>query len=758
MNIKNEKGIALIMSIGIVAMLAIIGTTFAINMRLEQKASANYLASIKAKTLAEAGIDQAIAILNLYAITQAYSDSYDSGWYLGDVGGGTIRTASSAGVITDLSKTWGTNALQNYRLKIIDRANWIYAIASNTANTITCSSANFTGISAGEGYAVMDPTLRGEVKIIDCARQIYVNNADVSEDTYDWNAGSPLRTMLNNLGTSLGTANTTIGNTIVGGWGASTATGYITKEQIKTVVGTDDYNIIKDYITTIGYVDTNMSPKRAPVNVNTASNMVLRAVLRSFLTDDTESNNLANDIINRRSTTGPFKTWKEFEDYIATLPVGIGGPATTSGTEAYNIIYNANPNKTKPATYTTEFCFHSGGNYEIISTGMVYDPAGNKAAEKKTKAITNIFNVWNQTTQAQFVANSIYGLDTQTTSGLLGILTTADSVYTNDFDPNMDNWRSEGGAERKTPSSPSIPKDGYAIELQPNEWTFAEVPRQLRLLFVSAFVYSTDQAGVSASIYLSDGINIGPNIRMNAATNAFEYYDTAWKTFGSGAATSEITAAWEQIDVVADVTGTSGTDTDSYNVYFFGSGTPARENTNASYRIPFQTNLNFLNRIVFQNLSASGTCYMDDVQIRCSGPMISQVLTTPISIKKWGTMSWTETTPATDNEIKIELSDDGVNWRGPNGSAEVGDVSFYSSNEFGLILNENGSTYFYVQPETNAIANSHNPSTPAIDSLYYQGTLAVTNGSATLPVFDDITITYLPVTRILYWRGLGEGE
>ena len=48
MNIKNEKGIALIMSIGIVAMLAIIGTTFAINMRLEQKAAANYLAGIKA--------------------------------------------------------------------------------------------------------------------------------------------------------------------------------------------------------------------------------------------------------------------------------------------------------------------------------------------------------------------------------------------------------------------------------------------------------------------------------------------------------------------------------------------------------------------------------------------------------------------------------------------------------------------------------------------------------------------------------------
>jgi hypothetical protein len=62
-DIKQEKmkGVALIVVIGILSLLAIIATYFAINMQLEQKAAANYLNSVKARYIAEAGLEKAIA-------------------------------------------------------------------------------------------------------------------------------------------------------------------------------------------------------------------------------------------------------------------------------------------------------------------------------------------------------------------------------------------------------------------------------------------------------------------------------------------------------------------------------------------------------------------------------------------------------------------------------------------------------------------------------------------------------------------------
>ncbi|MDP3787607.1 MAG: hypothetical protein Q8R05_08730, partial [Candidatus Omnitrophota bacterium] len=74
-NTKERKGgVALIISVGILALLAMIATSFAINMQLEYKAAVNQLNYTKATVLAEAGIEKVMADIRYKAKTSAYSE------------------------------------------------------------------------------------------------------------------------------------------------------------------------------------------------------------------------------------------------------------------------------------------------------------------------------------------------------------------------------------------------------------------------------------------------------------------------------------------------------------------------------------------------------------------------------------------------------------------------------------------------------------------------------------------------------------
>jgi len=61
--IDSEKGIALIAAVLAIAVLLAIALSFSFNMRLEEKAAANYMSSLQARYVAEAGIEYAVAKL-----------------------------------------------------------------------------------------------------------------------------------------------------------------------------------------------------------------------------------------------------------------------------------------------------------------------------------------------------------------------------------------------------------------------------------------------------------------------------------------------------------------------------------------------------------------------------------------------------------------------------------------------------------------------------------------------------------------------
>jgi hypothetical protein len=301
-----------------------------------------------------------------------------------------------------------------------------------------------------------------EVKeIIDLSRLIYLN---------DNNTNSRLENIINNLGMIIGGfCDGDEGTKILG---SRPSDGYNNRDQIHIALSDTEYEAIKDYLSAYNWVDAQVidpqdistpyaSLPRAPVNVNTASREVLAAILYNIqgghccprcggdgrlydgtvsgkncpacagsgdlIVTLTEAGNLADYIVANR----PYNTWSEFY-------ASIKGCTNINEGDADLVLANANPNtgingcmrnygwakksgriskcvdildsSQGLTNNTTEFCFNSGGYYEISSDGISYDNAGNEVARKRIKAVVKIFDIWKQTTQADFENGSLSNL------------------------------------------------------------------------------------------------------------------------------------------------------------------------------------------------------------------------------------------------------------------------------------------------------------------------------------------------------------
>ena len=214
-------------------------------------------------------------------------------------------------------------------------------------------------------------------------------------------------------------------------------------EEIMTIAGIDKaaYDAHKSNLTIYSYSDPNTidnlgsDESRCPVNINTASKELIAAILTNIsdgidIISATEADTVAADIISQRPYTPP-DGWFKFDNCIK---------ATSLNANKKQIIKNnANPNRTKPAVYTTDFCFFSGGKYTLISTGALYNPAdaAKMLAEKKIKVIIDIYGILNQTKKEQF-----QGSDDDTTPVAFQV-TTYDSCPVESIDSTND-WNSAG--------------------------------------------------------------------------------------------------------------------------------------------------------------------------------------------------------------------------------------------------------------------------------------------------------------------------
>lgn len=370
--LNDQSGVALILTLGILTLLLTLGVAFVMNMTLESGGAVQHDYRVKARLVAEAGIERAIMELRAKAKSRSFEGPRDpfNGWAVED---------------------W-----------FYDRFNEHPDLYGNPAKP---SYANLDGTSADNKYTevigieVLNANLshvgKCVLKIRDCSSMVNIN---------DWNPN--LKTILTGLFQKLGVSSAaTIVNNI---YSKREELGhkFATKEQVKLATGVSDgiYDTIKDYITVYSYIDQNtMNPDgvteepRAPVNMNTAPKVILKTVMECLEgVGDQASEAVANVIIQNR----PLTFWSGFDNWIDTIPDG-----TVSSTTKQLVKDNANPNRKKPSPYSTEFSFNSGGYYEIESTGKIYKRVGNvdiKVAEKTITAVVRIYKVKNITKKSQF--------------------------------------------------------------------------------------------------------------------------------------------------------------------------------------------------------------------------------------------------------------------------------------------------------------------------------------------------------------------
>ncbi|MDD5269784.1 MAG: type II secretion system protein GspK [Candidatus Omnitrophica bacterium] len=369
---RDKKGVALIITVGILALLAMIATSFAYNMMFDLKGAANYVLKMKAKNAAEAGINLSIAYLR------------------------QLATSDFNAVPTSACDWAYTSATQPS-----------FDGRDGTAGNSTSGSLG----NVGRGHIAVC-----SLRVTDTNSQININDTNPN-----------LNIVLGNLGTILA----------VPGWAQSNADsiisgrpagGYATKEGIvEYMPGANltakraNYALIRDFVAANGYIDqysedataplptSSTYQSKSPVNINTARREVLRAVLRPLVSTDANASQVAGAIITARTMVSPFRSWNGtaasggFNAFIDNI-----NPTILTNPQKEAIKNNFNPNKVKQGAYTTDFCFHPGGFYEIISTGTVGIDNNSDGAVEDVKAmqeltaVVRIYSILNYTAKEQF--------------------------------------------------------------------------------------------------------------------------------------------------------------------------------------------------------------------------------------------------------------------------------------------------------------------------------------------------------------------
>lgn len=296
---------------------------------------------------------------------------------------GTLTVLSMIAIVFYYSTIQETRMAGNY----FNSARAIYAAEAGIARAISelkaaalanpydtlneAWAAGYNGNIGGGSYSVA---------IEDEQRKININNANLQ--------------ILTNL------LNATRANNIIAYRAVRT---FETPEELKCVNGISDpvYNGIADFVTVASYTDSHCSG-RSPVNVDTADVAVLQAVFEGIsdginTISNSEASALANHIVGDRSSS-PFTGWSDFN---ASIDRAVSDGHITAA-EAVLVKNNCNPNRIKPANYTTELCFNSGGVYGIKSTGNA-NISGIRVGSTQKQAVVRIFNIFNQTTKNEFM-------------------------------------------------------------------------------------------------------------------------------------------------------------------------------------------------------------------------------------------------------------------------------------------------------------------------------------------------------------------
>lgn len=465
---KSSRALVLLVSLGILAILAVLGSVFVTLARVESETSANYSLSVRARMLAESGMEFAFARLR---------DGRSLGRvpYGGeDWNGGGEATGTPDGNADDFHGNQnGVVEISTCDLRYARRPSFFADEDGNGLPDLlpvreggAIRLRGFSGRLPGTFHDLGDSFV---LQVIDTSGLVSINQT-----------GDGYRQFYDNLGTLL-LGVTGLGAAIQGGQPYATvdelmARGAVTPAQIE---------VLRPYLTVDAWIDKSvihpdpqpdsfLRPEalrrldhlepRAPINVNTADEVVLEACLlglsgyntdrivprkKSFTLSASTARSLAQAIVAARSETfqdvngngrydagepfvdrdgngrfdGPFGTWEQFADFVEGVP-GVGSHGHGVGVAASTwpcdlVLANANPNtrlnclspdhqlrrsidKADLISHTTEFCFESAGRFLIRSLGRITNAQFEVVAETEIECGVQMWEVVRLSTQEEF--------------------------------------------------------------------------------------------------------------------------------------------------------------------------------------------------------------------------------------------------------------------------------------------------------------------------------------------------------------------
>lgn len=524
---ERPRGFVLIVVLGIIGALAVLALSFASSSQIERQISRGYVDRLRAKLLAQAGVEKAIGYLRNNDLRKAWSDPRDP-WYYGEMREqGLHNTASSYRASTKITGNSVTTAGQPPRgLSSAPYAQEVSFLEGTV--TIQGQKLPYSGALPGTYRENGDLFV---LKILDSASQILVNDPQHN-----------LEKMLNRLGELLGVNEPFGGKDFLLGEvlvrrAADRGRPYQHKREILEALlselkdreeATKRFGRIKDFVSCHGWIDpttvwwdptgqgpaggsmalSSVSPPepgiapspveggpgrivgteklpgrgghttpsklgslhywiepRAPVNVNTASREVLittlwglAATYEEYDTDKGllrtvdaeidlgEAAKLADWIIQNRYKFGEgqpggpysYNDWMHFyignedgtglddapfSNELDRMLVKVAMNPNSNIRKLNPDLIQVNPNPAALASsplsaparvekflhmdrsdlvsFNTEWCFNSGGHYEIESVGRVYD-GEELVAEESIWTVLKLFDTWRATSQEDF--------------------------------------------------------------------------------------------------------------------------------------------------------------------------------------------------------------------------------------------------------------------------------------------------------------------------------------------------------------------
>ncbi|MBI4612711.1 MAG: hypothetical protein HY720_03790 [Planctomycetes bacterium] len=456
---NSKRAAALIVTIAILSVLAVLALTLARVTWMEAGAAGHEVQAARARMAADAGVEFGVERLRAWLAVQGFLGPTDP-WYY------PPRRAGD------------------------------YAPLESSART---SFASFPGGPAGFLPPAPDGSVASfRLKILDASGMLWIGGLDPRE--ISWlkpedearrrkEVGRLLNTLCDLL---LGREYRGLGTRILA---AQPARGWHDKRELSTWLAKEGYEEevfarLADHVTlSPGWLDRDLARflappypaayepwARAPVNANTASPYVLAALFEgvsgihrvarrdgpgSFKyeaeaippIDRSTAIRIAQKLVATREIA-PLQTWEDFRYFLLAMVQCREISSEQAGALGANFNPNSDGNwfnhdatlhreickadvfRFDLARGSTEFVFHPTGVFEIESQGEVTRPSGEILARARSWASVRIFEVAHQTTQAQFEAN--YQGGSGTSPAPAAIRATADSIRSEDNVANFD--------------------------------------------------------------------------------------------------------------------------------------------------------------------------------------------------------------------------------------------------------------------------------------------------------------------------------